>query len=296
MNDTILVTMATGKQGRAVTRKLLAQGQKVRAFVRDPGKAEDLKKMGAEIVQGNLLDRDSIERSLKGIKRMFLAATPYESGGVEEEIRQGMNGVEAAHAAGVEYLFYSSVGSAHRNTDVPHFESKWKIENRIRELGFTRTILRAVFFMDNFGSPWILPGMQQQGMVTMPFDGNTRLAMVAVETVADYIVAAFMNPEKFIGREIELGAEELTMNEAVDKISRASGKRIEYRAFPKENAEKAFGTDLTKMYQWFEDVGYNPDFNALNREYGIHLITFDEYLHAAPWVGELKKVPAEKRR
>src|SRR5512140_2674973 len=115
MNDQILITGATGRQGGAIAYHLLSHGRSVRAFTRHPEKAGELKRMGAEIVEGDLTDRASIDRALDGIKRMFLVTTPYEAG-IEAEISQGINGAEAAKAAGVEHLVYSSVGSAHRNT------------------------------------------------------------------------------------------------------------------------------------------------------------------------------------
>ncbi|MCX6639462.1 MAG: NmrA/HSCARG family protein [bacterium] len=285
MNDLILVTGATGQQGGIVARHLLKQGQKVRAFTRSPHKAEELKKLGAEVVQGDLLNRASIDAALKGVKRMFLVTTPYEAG-VETETQQGINGVEAAAAAGVDHLVFSSVGSAQRNTGIPHFESKWKVEQRISKLGLKTTILRPVFFMENFGFPWFLPTLKT-GTFGMPLPANRKLAMVSVENIGEFGAQAFIHPDKYIGAEIELAGDDLTIPNALELISKATGKTYHYQQLPHEGADKIYGDDFAIMFKWFDEVGYNPDFAGLKSKYGIRLIPFAEYLKTADWLKEL---------
>ncbi|HBZ01339.1 MAG TPA: hypothetical protein DEO84_08490 [candidate division Zixibacteria bacterium] len=292
MDAKILVTGATGQQGGAVIRHLIKAGQKVRAFTRHPEKAEKLKKMGVEIVAGDLTDRESVAKALEGIKNMFLVTTPYESG-MDAEVSQGINAVEAAKETGIEHLVYSSVGSAHRNTGIPHFETKWRVEQHIRKLNLKATILRPVFFMDNFGAPWMLPSLHQ-GALSVPMGSNRKLAMVAVDNIGAYAAAAFLNPGKFIGQEIELAGEELTFPEALDQISRISGKKIEYHELQLPQAEKVFGHEFTIMFAWFEKVGYNPNIEALKKDFRIPLKTFAEYLKDAPWVNKLQEVRAIK--
>ena len=143
---TILVTGATGQQGGAVARELLERGFGVRALTRDPEKpvARELAERGAEVVRGDLDDRPSLERALEGVHGVFSVQQFFEAG-YEGEVRQGSGLAEAAKAADVSHLVYSSVGSAHRDTGLPHFESKWEVE----ESGVGYTILRPVFFMQN---------------------------------------------------------------------------------------------------------------------------------------------------
>lgn len=286
MNDLILVTGATGQQGGAVIRYLLRAGQKVRAFTRHPEKAEHLKTLGVEVVQGDLTDEASVKRALQGIKRMFLVTTPYEAG-TDIETKQGISAVEAAKEAGLEHLVYSSVGSAQRNTAIPHFDSKRAVELRIQELGIRNTIIRPVFFMDNFGAPWALP-MAQQGIISFPMMPETRLAMVAVDNVGDYIAQALLHPEKYLGQEIELAGEELTIPKAAEIISRATGKKIVFQQLPDESAEKVFGHDFAEMFRWFDKVGYNPDIPMLEKKHGIRLTRFAEYIKTAPWVEQVR--------
>ena len=285
MNDQILVTGATGKQGNAVIRHLLKYGQKIKAMTRDPFKADELEKLGVEAVIGDFLDRPSLDSAFKGIKRMFLVATPYNTG-VDEEIAQGMAAVDAAKAAGVEYLVYSSVGSANRQTGIPHFDSKWKIEEHIRELGIDYFILRPVFFMDNFASAWMLPALKK-GTLELPVKADRKLAMVAVDDIGRFIAQAFEHPERFLGREIEFAGEEITFPEALSKISKITGAPLVYKEVPKDASEKIFGYDAATMYEWFNAVGYNPNIPNIEKDFSFPMTRFADYLKTASWVSDL---------
>jgi hypothetical protein len=77
---------------------------------------------------------------------------------------------EVARKSGVKHFVYSSVGSAHRKTGIPHFDNKWRIKETVRKLGFpSHTVIRAAFFMENFASPWFKPGIDIAGdALTMP--------------------------------------------------------------------------------------------------------------------------------
>jgi uncharacterized protein YbjT (DUF2867 family) len=199
-----------------------------------------------------------------------------------------MNAAEAAKAAGVEHLVYSSVGSAHRNTGVPHFESKWKVEQHIRELGIPATILRPVWFMDNLGSASSLSAMRA-GKVTMPLPPTRKLAMIAVENIGEYAAAAFLRPQDFLGAEIELAGDELTIPEAMALVSKATGRTINYEVMPFEQAEQAVGRDRMMMFKWFDEVGYICEPKTLRKKWGIPLTRFAEYVAKADWVKQLQQ-------
>ena len=149
----VLVTGATGQQGGAVARNLLGRGFGVRALTRDPEKPEAnvLAERGAEVVRGELEDRSSLDRALEGVYGVFSVQNFWEAG-YDREIEQGKRLVDAAKAADIEHYVYSSVGSAHRETGIPHFDSKWEVEEHLRGSGVPFTILRPVFFMQNWES------------------------------------------------------------------------------------------------------------------------------------------------
>src|SRR5687768_11494908 len=153
MNDKLIaVTGATGQQGGAVARKLLADGWQVRALTRDTDKpvAQELASLGAELVPGDMDDRVQLDSVFQGAYGVFSVRNYWlANGGFEGEIRQGKNVVDAASAAGVKHLVYSSVGSAHRGMGQKHFDSKWQIEQYIHSSSVPYTVLRPVFFMEN---------------------------------------------------------------------------------------------------------------------------------------------------
>jgi uncharacterized protein YbjT (DUF2867 family) len=145
---TVVVTGSTGKQGGAVARGLLERGHKVRAVTRDPNssQAKLLAKAGAKLVAASLEDAVGIREALEGATSLFAMTTPF--GGTEAEIRQGVAAADAAKAAGV-HLVFTSVGSANRQTGVPHFDSKYEVEKHIVKVGVRATILAPVVFMEN---------------------------------------------------------------------------------------------------------------------------------------------------
>jgi uncharacterized protein YbjT (DUF2867 family) len=95
---------------------------------------------------------------VEGAWGVYAVQNTWEAG-VEKEETQGHRLARLAHAAGVERYVYASVGSAHRNTGIPHFDNKHRVEDTVRALGFpSYTIIRPVFFMENLTSPWFLTG------------------------------------------------------------------------------------------------------------------------------------------
>lgn len=147
----VLVTGATGKQGGAAARHLLAAGFGVRALTRDPEgpKARALADGGAEVVGGDLDAPDSLGRALEGVYGVFSVQNPFEHG-TGGEVRQGIALADAAMATGVKHFVYSSVASAHRRTGIPHFDSKFEVEEHLRRTGLAHTILRPTYFMENW--------------------------------------------------------------------------------------------------------------------------------------------------
>ncbi len=146
----VLVTGATGRQGGTVIEHLISAGFPVRALVRDPNKprATELADKGANLAEGDLDDPASLGRALEGVYGVFSVQNFFQAG-YEGEIRQGTSLADAAKAAGVSHFVYSSVGSAHRDTGISHFESKRRVEGHVRSLGMPYTIVRPVFFMHN---------------------------------------------------------------------------------------------------------------------------------------------------
>src|SRR5246127_3433555 len=157
---TVVVTGSTGKQGGAVARGLLERGHKVRAVTRDPNssQAKLLANAGATVVAASLEDTAAIMKALEGATSLFAMTTPF--GGTDAETRQGIAVADAAKAPGV-HLVFTSVGSANRQTGIPHFDSKYEVEKHIAKIGVRATVLAPVYFMENlyFGKEQLAKGI-----------------------------------------------------------------------------------------------------------------------------------------
>lgn len=262
---TILVTGATGQQGGAVLKHLVGKGFKLRALTRKPDsdKAKALAAQGVEVVKGDLDDEASLKAALKGAWGVFAVQNTWEAG-VEKEEEQGHRIAKLAREAGVQHFVYTSVGSAERNTGIPHFENKWRVENTVRELDFpSHVILRPVFFMENLPSPWFLNG-DNLGTAMQP---TTKLQMVAVDDIGRIGARAFTDAEKLNRREIEIAGDAATMPQAAEVLGKSLGRTINFVQYPIE-AVRANSEDFALMLEWFDKVGYNADIKALDAEFG----------------------------
>lgn len=283
----ILVTGATGHQGGAVARELLSHGYTIKAMTRHPesDKARVLAQMGAEVVKGDLDDAASLEKALAGVWGVFAVQNTWEAG-VEKEEEQGKRIAGIAKQAGVEHYVYSSVGSAHRKTGIPHFDNKYRVEETVRRLDFpSYAIIRPVFFMENWLSPWFKPAIDQ-GNIMIALKPETKLQMIAVEDIGKYGLWAFTNHEKLNRRAFDIAGDSLTMPQTAKVISKVSGRSIGFTQMPIEEVRKS-SADLAIMMEWFDAVGYSADIKSMAREAGIKPTSFADWATKINW----KKTP-----
>lgn len=278
----ILVTGATGHQGGAVARHLLKRGYRVRALTRDTGKpaARQLRENGAEVVAGNLDDADSLAKAVEGCYGVFSVQNFWETG-YEKEVAQGKRLAEVAADAGVGHFVYSSVGGAERGTGIPHFDSKWEIEEHIHTLYLPVTVFRPVFFMDNWEAD-MLKNMVLGGVVYMPMSPETPFQQIAVDDIGFFVAEAFDKPEEWLGQEVEIAGDERAIEEVANTFSEFIGKEVAYTQVPWDDYERQAGHEYTVMFRWFEDEGYEADVVAL-REIHPDLQDFDTYLEKHGW-------------
>lgn len=263
----ILVTGATGQQGGAAARHLLKDGWAVRAFVRDENKdaSKELKNLGAEILKGDMSDVNSLNSAMKGVYGVFSVQNFWEHG-YEGELSQGKNVIDAAHKEGVKHFLYSSVGSANMNTKLPHFEVKFELEKYLKASGMPYTIIRPVFFFENFNS-WFKPAEAEGKFVlNMAMKADTKLQMIATDDIGGIATLIFDDPEKYLGKEIEIAGDELSLKQMADAFSKNSGKEVTYFEVPVD-AVRANSAEVADMFQWFMDKGYDADINGLREIY-----------------------------
>jgi uncharacterized protein YbjT (DUF2867 family) len=287
-----LVTGATGAQGGATARELLAAGRAVRILTRNPdGRAAHvLVSRGAEVVRGDLDDRESLRRALSGTQAVFSVQLP-DSAGTDAERRHGYALIEAAREAGVQHFVHTSVCESGRHTTFPRWEAgywwkkywtdKWDIEEAVRRAGFARwTILKPAFMMDNFAQPkakFMFPQLRQGRILTALLPG-TRMQLIAADDVGAFARAAILEPERFNHRDIELAIEALTMAEVAATLSRVLGKRVEARSVsPDEAVAAGLFPGWVRSQEWTNEVGYRADIAALTR-YGVRLTPFEEWV------------------
>jgi uncharacterized protein YbjT (DUF2867 family) len=276
--QTILVAGATGQQGGAVVRHLRDDGFAVRALTRDPDsdKARALRTQGIEVVRGDLSERASLDAALSGAYGAFSMATPFEQG-MDAEVVQGKTLGDAAKAAGVQHYVYSSVGGAERQSGVPHFDTKWQVEEHLRSLDLPLTIVRPVYFFENFGGWGLQPNEGGEGYtLAMPLAPETTLQSVAVDDIGAFVAKAFAMASESAGREFELAGDELSLAGYAAAIGRDLGAPVGYFQVPWE-AIKAQSEDIYLMYRYFEREGYQADIAALRAEYP-GLKTFEQWL------------------
>jgi uncharacterized protein YbjT (DUF2867 family) len=260
---TILVTGATGKQGGAVARHLTSEGWHVRILTRDPKKpaAKRCRQMGMEVMQGDLNDKNSVLKAASGVYGIYSVQSLEQ--GVEVEVRQGKTLADVAKNRGVKHFVYSSVGSANRNTKIPHFESKWQVEQHINSLKIPATIFRPVWFMDNFLMPQF-QGSILKGTLSMPMKPQKTLQMIAVDNIGGFVAKAFDNPDEFIGQAIDIAGDELTIPQVARKLSNVIGHDVKFVEMPMQEMRNA-SEEWAIMFQWFNDVGYKSDITTLRR-------------------------------
>ena len=281
-NKIIAVTGATGQQGGAVARKLLTEGWQVRALTRDLNKpaAQELKALGAELIAGDMDNRAELDAAFQGVYGVFSVQNFWlPTVGFENEIKQGKAVADAAKAAGVQHLVYSSVGSAHRGMGQKHFESKWIIEQYIHTLNIPYTILRPVAFMDNhnWSRAYILNGTFS-GNGTRP-DKATQI--IAVEDIGVFVALAFANLKDYQGKTIELAGDELTEPQLAETFTKVIGRPVTLTA-PTGGWGNASEEEMQAAYNFFNGEGYDADIAALRK---LHpgLLRFEDYLLKNGW-------------
>lgn len=280
----VLVSGATGQQGGALARVLLEKGHRVRAFVRRPDSPEaaELERLGAELEEGDFEEPSTIERAARGMDALFVVATPFEAG-MEAETRHGIAAADAAKTAGVSHLVYSSVANADKDTGIPHFDSKRKVEVHIESLGVPYTIVAPVYFMDNLLAPWTLPQLKE-GRLPVALPSSRPLQQVALSDIAAFTGVVLENREEFEGRRVDIASDELAGEEAAEVLTRVTGREIEYVELPLEQVRQAMGEDGARMFEWFDEVGYSADVESLRRDHpGVGWHTFEEWAKEQDW-------------
>jgi uncharacterized protein YbjT (DUF2867 family) len=263
----ILVTGATGRQGGATARRLLAEGRPVRAMVRDSttAAARALAAAGAELARGDLDDPASLRVALDGAAAVF-AVPPVTFGpsgsDSDLEVARGRALIDATVAAGIDQVVLTTVASTSRRTQST--AAKALVEQYLHDHIAHATVLRPVRFMTNylgaamFGIDGIVDGVHRH-----LFPPDEPMQVIALEDIAEFAALAFADPARFAGRTLELAGDEPTPAEAVAAISEATGVPVRYEVLTDDQVIATSPAIAEIRARWQAGNRWHADIEAL---------------------------------
>jgi NAD(P)H dehydrogenase (quinone) len=289
----ILVHGANSAQGIPVVSRLLREGYRVRAFVRDREKAQSLYSENVvEIATGTLEDRDSLKRAHEGIDRVFLVL-PLEYR-FDLATTQGHNAIDAARDAGVQLLvFNTSTSIPHQITDAAAFEIKRGLEQYLRQSGVPSIVLRPPLYMDNLAAPWSLPSIVHQRVVAYPLPHTVKIPWISLDDAAALAVTALARPE-LAGSTFDIGGSEaVNGQEIAERFTKVLGRSFIYQEIPIDTFEaglnQAFGeptgTEIAKIYRWRTTHPEDGvvDMGTVLQKLPVQLTAFEQWIRHSDW-------------
>jgi uncharacterized protein YbjT (DUF2867 family) len=287
MSDTpthVLVVGATGNQGGAVVDHLLASGHdfSITGLTRDAESdaATALEGRGVTMVEGDLDEPETLREPVSEADAVF-AVTNFWTVGYDRQVQQGKNIATVAAEEGVDQFVFSGVGSHDEETGIPHFDSAAEIDDHIQELGLPATVLKPVFFYENLEA--FTESIVDGGQLALPLAEGVGLQMVSVDDIGHAAAVALGNPDEFVGESVDLAGDEKTLVETAAVLSAVTGIDVEAVHVPIEDAYETFGEEFTVMCEWFNEVGYSADIDALESQFGFAFTTLEEYLRNNGW-------------
>ena len=278
----ILVTGATGTQGGAVARALLAESWGVRALTRDPSKlaARELAAAGAELVKGNLDDEASLDRALAGAYGVFSVQDFWDTAPRPRSARE--RPWPTAPRPPESPISSTAPWGGRPQDGRPPLRQQGRDQRHLAGLKMPTTILRPVFIMENLTSPHYRPAILG-GTLALPLPPDKPLQMIAADDIGAFAALAFRKPDEFIGKALEIAGEALTLPQAAEALSRVLGRPVRFVEAPIERV-RGFNPEVAEMFQWFKDEGYRADIPAL-RALIPSLTSFEAWLRKTGWEG-----------
>jgi uncharacterized protein YbjT (DUF2867 family) len=272
----IAVVGATGAQGGGLVRAILADpkgGFAARALTRDPSspKAQELAKLGAEVVAADVEDEASLLEAFTGAYGAFCVTFFWEHLSGERETAEARNMASAAKKAGVQHVIWSSLEDTrksiplsdtrmptlHGKYKVPHFDAKGESDHYFADAGVPTTVLVASFYWENFIFFGSGPKKGPDGALalTLPM-GDKKLPGIAAEDIGRCAYGIFKAGGKYVGRTVGIAGEHLTGVQMAASLTRALGQTVRYDAVPPD-VYRSFGfpgaDEIGNMFQFYAD-------------------------------------------
>uniref|UniRef100_A0A093XMV2 NmrA-like family domain-containing protein 1 n=1 Tax=Talaromyces marneffei PM1 TaxID=1077442 RepID=A0A093XMV2_TALMA len=281
MTQTFLITGATGYQGGATICYLLETGATIHALVRNPNSptAEKFKEKGVVIFKGDFDDVEAIKAATKGVDGVFQNLSPTWP--AEQQIQQAKNIVNAALEAGTVKSIWGHYDPSHELHI--YYTTKSAVEDIVKKADFpSYTILRPAWLYQNYLVPqsgYYFPELSTEGILAHVYEPNTRMPHIDVDNVEHFAAAALIEPDKFNGHEIELGNENLTLEETRELLSKAAGVDINTRIRSKQEVIKlGFKVGTLIFQQLANEKDLSIDGKALVEKYGIPFNNFGDVM------------------
>jgi uncharacterized protein YbjT (DUF2867 family) len=311
---TIAVAGATGAQGGGLVRAILSDpsgGFAARALTRNVNseKARELARLGAEVVEANVEDLESLKKAFKGAYGAYCVTFFWEHFSPEKEFNQADNMAHAAKHAGLQHVIWSTFEDTRKwvplsdsrmptlmgKYKVPHFDAKAEADRVFTELGLPVTFLLTSFYWDNLIHFGMGPKKGPDGKLafTLPM-GDKKLPGIAAEDIGRCAYGIFKKGREFIGKTVGIAGEHLTGEQMAAALAKALGKEVRFNDVPPD-VYRSFGfpgaQDLGNMFQFKRD--FQQDYCGVrkvetSRSLNPALQTFDQ------WLGRNKsRIPLE---
>lgn len=301
MNNTrVTVYGASGRQGLAQIRQLLAQGFSVRAVTRSPERFNSPEYRGVSCLQANYNDLDSLIEASEDTDAVFFTHPMFEDAiNVSSHIlRVG----QAAKTAGVKHLVYNtSSWGPDEPCGQPAYDTNLERENIFAASGVPLTVIRPVLFMDNLLTNWVKPGLVNEGLYQYPHSPTMAANWICLDDVAKFMIAAITR-EDMIGERIIVGGPEALLPEQVASLlSTAMGKPITFdHITPRQFGERmydifshvspldreTYASSMDAFYTHVNDTNGKPfkvDMGPVLERIPIELTSFESWAKEQDW-------------
>ncbi|MFN8008249.1 MAG: NmrA/HSCARG family protein [Terriglobia bacterium] len=302
----IAVVGSTGSQGNGLVRAILAdpsQAFAVRAITRNVNsdKAQQLAKLGAEVVAGDIDNTESMRKAFQGAFGAYCVTFFWDHFSAERELEQARCLAEAAKLAGLKHVIWSTLEDTrlwvplndnrlptlHGKYKVPHFDAKGESNHFFSERGIPTTFLLTSFYWDNFIQFGMGPKKGPDGKLALTFPmGNKRLPGIAAGDIGGCALGIFKKDSTYIGKTVGIAGDLLTGAQMASSMTRALGKEVRYNDVPAD-VYRSFGfpgaDDLGNMFQFkrdFEEYFCGARSVELSRSLNPKLQSFDQWLEA----------------
>ncbi len=266
----IFITGITGNQGNAVAKYQLEQSNSVFGLTRnaDSEKARQCKAQDITIIEGNINDSESFQSYLDQADTVYLVQALQQK---EKEILEGKQFIDSIKPESNTHLVYASVLGADLNTTVPHFESKFELENYIKSKNLNYTILRPASFYENHLFPRVAKDIIK-GKYISPLKKSCKQQMIGIDDIGKITAAIISNKEKYINKTISIATDEYQIGEIPQVFSEAINKPVSYKKLPGFITRLAMGKGLSKMFKYMNqhDFSVVNNIQDIRHEFDIH--------------------------